>query len=63
MQPFKTLHILIMQSDYFHSLSKEPVISSLSVFEGLDSNGGRSVEVDLYCTVCGMDKVRVQVGM
>ena len=36
---------------------KEPVISSLSVFEGLDSNGGRSVEVDLYCTVCAVNKV------
>lgn len=48
---------LAMQSEHFHSLSKEPVISSLSVFEGLDGNSRRSVEVDLYCTVCGVDKV------
>lgn len=49
--------LFVMQSKYFHSLSKEPVVSSLSVSEGLDSNGGKSVEVELYCNVCGTDKV------
>ena len=38
-------------------LSEEPVISSLLAFEGLDSNGKKSVEVDLYCNVCNVNKV------
>lgn len=51
----------IVQSEHFHSLSKEPVIASVSGFEGLDSQGKRSVEVELYCTVCGVDKVHNQI--
>ena len=46
------------QSEYFHELSLEPVISSLVAREGVDSNGGRSIHVDLHCTVNGVERVR-----
>ena len=46
------------QSEYFHELSLEPVISSLIAHEGVDSNGGRSIHVDLRCTVNGVERVR-----
>lgn len=48
-----------LQAEHFRSLSKNPVISSLSASEGLDSNSKKSVEVELYCTVCGVEKVRL----
>ncbi len=45
------------QSDYFRGLSKDPVISSLSVYEELDSSGEKALNLELYCTVRGKDKV------
>ena len=54
--------ISCLQSEHFHSLSKDPVISSLSAFEGIDNNGKRSVEVAIYCTICGVEKVCDQVS-
>lgn len=48
---------LPLQSEYFHGLSKEPVISSLSAHKTLDSGGGQAITVDLYCTVNGVQKV------
>ena len=49
---------LCSQSEYFHELSLEPVISSLVAHEGVDSNGGHSIHVDLHCTVNGVERVR-----
>lgn len=49
--------LLSPQSEYFHGLSKEPVISTLSACEALDSSGGKALEVELYCTINGVEKV------
>lgn len=51
----------LLQSEYFLSLALKPIISSLSAYEGLDSIGGKSLEVDLYCTVNGKDKVEILI--
>ncbi len=49
----------IIQSEYFLGMAMKPTIASFSAYEGLDSSGGKSVEVELYCTVNGMDKVKM----
>ena len=48
----------VFQSEYFHELSVEPVISTCIPHKGLDSGGGQSISVDLHCTVNGLDRVR-----
>ena len=53
----RSCYFLPLQSEYFHGLSKEPVISSLSAHETLDSSGGQAITVDLYCTINGIQKV------
>lgn len=50
-------------SEHFHALSKEPLISSLSAREGLDNNSRNSVQVDLYCTICGTDKLITRTSL
>jgi len=49
--------ITTLQSEYFHSLSLEPVISEIKIRKILDISGNKAVEVDLYCTIDGVSKV------
>lgn len=51
--------MILLQSEYFSRLSLNPVISGFSAHNGLDSVGGKSVYVDLHCTINGMDKVKI----
>ena len=57
MQRACRLSLSSIQSEYFHRLSKEPVISNLVPREVLDGGGGRAIEVQLYCIVNGVEKV------
>ena len=47
----------ISKSEYFHSLSREPAISEVKVYQGMDDRGEKTVEVGLYCTINGVSKV------
>ena len=45
------------QSEYFHSLSHDPSISDVKVYQGMDNRGDKAVEAELYCTINGVSKV------
>ena len=51
------LNFHVVQSEYFHSLSHDPTISDVKVYQGLDDKGDNTVEVELYCTINGVSKV------
>lgn len=51
------IRMYFVQSDYFHSLSKESTVLKLEVYDQVDSEGQKAIAVVVHCIVHGNEKV------